>query len=207
MNLHCTTAPFTTPPQPEDFVVLCQLILGVLAFYDGSVRQLAVLPVNSLSNMVERFVRWLKSLFEKSQSLLMKKLLSTLAHGDEAQLKTVIYGYENLSEVECRIPLGLLKKLHSPSSGQDLSVVEKHSLDRFTLLMLQVPWLNNPGEVLSELQPLLIAEQKKTLRIIGYVSPWNEITKQFSESEMAIIRRLSMIWIGKAVQSRTMGDE
>jgi hypothetical protein len=85
-------------------------------------------------------------------------------------------------------------------------VFEKHSLDRFALLILQVPWLNNPGEMLSELQPLLIAKQNKTLRIIGYVLPWNEITKQFSESEMAIIRRLSTIWIGKAVQLRTISD-
>jgi hypothetical protein len=44
MNLHCTTAPFTVPPEPRDFVVLCQLILGVSAFYDVSVRQLAALP-------------------------------------------------------------------------------------------------------------------------------------------------------------------
>jgi len=47
MNLHCTTAPFTVPPEPKDFVVLCQLILGVSAFYGISVRQLAALPLAS----------------------------------------------------------------------------------------------------------------------------------------------------------------
>lgn len=45
MNFHCTTAPFTVPLEPKDFVVLCQLIPRVSAFYDVSVRQLAVLPL------------------------------------------------------------------------------------------------------------------------------------------------------------------
>jgi hypothetical protein len=47
MNLHCTTAPFTVPREPKDFVVLCQLILEVSAFYDVSVRQLVALPLAS----------------------------------------------------------------------------------------------------------------------------------------------------------------
>ena len=44
MNLRCTTAPFTAPLEPKDFVVLCQLIPEVSAFYDVSVRQLTALP-------------------------------------------------------------------------------------------------------------------------------------------------------------------
>jgi hypothetical protein len=47
MNLHSTTAQFTVLREPEDFVVLCKLILGVSAFYGVSVRQLAALPLAS----------------------------------------------------------------------------------------------------------------------------------------------------------------
>lgn len=47
MNLRRTTAPFTAPLEPKDFVVLRQLIPEVSAFYDVSVRQLTALPLAS----------------------------------------------------------------------------------------------------------------------------------------------------------------
>jgi hypothetical protein len=156
--------------------------------------------------MVARLIHWFKSLFEHPQPLLIEKLLTTLAHGDEVELEAVIYGYESLSDAERRVPLGLLKKLHSPSFEQDLVVVEKHSLDRFSLLIVRVPWLSDPEEVLSGHEPLLIAKQGKELRVLGYVLPWNEIIEQFSRDEMAIITKLSMVWISKTIQAQKTGD-
>jgi len=47
MNFPCATAPFTVSPEPMDFVVLCQLVPEISAFYGVSVRQLAVLPLAS----------------------------------------------------------------------------------------------------------------------------------------------------------------
>jgi hypothetical protein len=47
MNFPCATASFTVFLKPIDFVVLCQLVPGISAFYDVSVRQLAVLPLAS----------------------------------------------------------------------------------------------------------------------------------------------------------------
>jgi hypothetical protein len=47
MNFPCATASFTVFPKPMDFVVVCQLVPGISAFYDVSIRQLAVLPLAS----------------------------------------------------------------------------------------------------------------------------------------------------------------
>jgi hypothetical protein len=47
MNFPCTTAPFTVFLEPQDFVVLCQLVPEISAFYGVSVRQLAGLPLAS----------------------------------------------------------------------------------------------------------------------------------------------------------------
>jgi hypothetical protein len=44
VNCPCTTVPFTVSHEPGGFVVLCQLALGISAFYDISVRRLAGLP-------------------------------------------------------------------------------------------------------------------------------------------------------------------
>jgi hypothetical protein len=40
-----------------DFVVSCQLVPGISAFYDVSVRQLAVLPLDFDASSVERFLQ------------------------------------------------------------------------------------------------------------------------------------------------------
>jgi hypothetical protein len=156
--------------------------------------------------MIARFVRWVKLLLEQPQPLLTEKFLSTLAHGEKAQLETLIYGYESLSESERQVPLRLLTKLHSPSFDQDLAVTEKHSLNRFSLLIIQVPWLLKQGEILSDLQPLLITKQGGELKILGYVLPWNEIYQKFSGAETETIRKLSMIWISKAIQARAIDN-
>ena len=66
MNLHCTTAPFTVPREPKDFVVLCQLIRGVSAFYDVSVRQLAVLPPASFRHPLTALPLLLASSYRRS---------------------------------------------------------------------------------------------------------------------------------------------
>ena len=47
MNFPCATALFTVFPKPMNFVVVCQLVPGISAFYDDSVRQFAVLPLAS----------------------------------------------------------------------------------------------------------------------------------------------------------------
>jgi hypothetical protein len=47
VNCPCATVSFTVPPEPEGFVMLCPLTLGVSAFYDISVRRLAGLPLAS----------------------------------------------------------------------------------------------------------------------------------------------------------------
>jgi hypothetical protein len=44
VNYPCTTVSFTVSREPGGFVVLCQLALGISAFYDISVRRLAGLP-------------------------------------------------------------------------------------------------------------------------------------------------------------------
>jgi len=45
VNCLCTTAPFTVSLEPEGFVVACQLVPKISAFYDGSVRPLTDLPL------------------------------------------------------------------------------------------------------------------------------------------------------------------
>ena len=44
VNCLCTTAPFTVSIEPEGFVVVCQLVPKISAFYDVSVRRLTDLP-------------------------------------------------------------------------------------------------------------------------------------------------------------------
>lgn len=66
MNLRCTTAPFTVPREPKDFVVLCQLILGVSAFYDVSVRQLTALPPASSGHSLAGLPLLLASRYRRS---------------------------------------------------------------------------------------------------------------------------------------------
>jgi hypothetical protein len=51
MNFPCATASFTVFPKPMDFVVVCQLVPGISAFYDVSIRQLAGLPLASVTTL------------------------------------------------------------------------------------------------------------------------------------------------------------
>ncbi len=44
-------------PEPKDFVVLCQLVPEISAFYGVSVRQFAVLPLDFGVSSVERFLQ------------------------------------------------------------------------------------------------------------------------------------------------------
>jgi hypothetical protein len=66
MNLRCTTAPFTVPREPKDFVVLCQLVLGDSAFYDVSVRQLTALPPASSRHSLAGLPLLLASSYRRS---------------------------------------------------------------------------------------------------------------------------------------------
>ncbi|NEO83410.1 MAG: hypothetical protein F6J87_03995 [Spirulina sp. SIO3F2] len=152
--------------------------------------------------MILKLKRWFRALSHKTPKYSFHELLSVLAHGDDSQLKTVIYNYQLLTESEWQIPLKLLRKLQSPESKQNLSVVEEHYLDRFVLLILRVPWLDEPDVPLSKLHPLIVAEQDGKLRAIGYVLPWNEITEQFSTVDVSTIRQLSMIWIQKTIAAQ-----
>jgi hypothetical protein len=55
MDIHSTTASFTLSPEPQGFGVWCRLAPGKSAFYDVSVRRLAVLRLGFLQTSPHGF--------------------------------------------------------------------------------------------------------------------------------------------------------
>jgi hypothetical protein len=65
---------------------------------------------------------------------------------------------------------------------------------RFELVVLWVPWQAKAAEPGSGYHPLLVTEQRGSLRAVGFILPWNEVMPQL-ETEMASVIPLSIIWV------------
>lgn len=129
---------------------------------------------------------------------MVDELLGILAHGDDIQVAARVFAVESLSEAARQIPVNFLHCLRAPQADLHLEVVERHPSGRFQLLILLVPWFGKDGKPGSEYHPLLVTEEDGSLRVVGFVLPWNEVMPQL-ESEMGSLMPLSIIWITRVM--------
>jgi hypothetical protein len=126
----------------------------------------------------------------------VEELLNILAHGDDSQVVARIYNAEFLSDLARQIPLNFLRSLRAPWPEASLEVVERHPRGQFELVILRLSWRVKETEPGSEYHPLLVAEQGGSLRVVGFVLPWNELIPQLGP-EMGTVMPLSLIWISR----------
>lgn len=127
----------------------------------------------------------------------MQNLLDKLSHGPEAELGTLIYGYNQASPGAQRVLLSMLRPLRTPSPDKHMSIEASRHMGRFTMLSVRVPW-SQPTQgygFQASFQPVLICHEGGRDLLAGYVLPFNDILHHFAGADMESISRLSQWWI------------
>ncbi len=123
----------------------------------------------------------------------MQTLLDKISHGPEAELGSLLYGYDRATPGAQKVLLNMLRPLRAPSPDKQLTLEATHDAGRLTMLVVHVPWplpLRGPG-----LQPIIICRDGGRDQVVGYILPFNDIFQYFRGADSESVTELSHWWI------------
>ncbi len=127
-------------------------------------------------------------------------LFETLAHGSDAEIGSLIYRGEALSD-GAKLACANVLNIHFRAPDADGRLIEesRHASGKFLLLVLSPAWKDQTEENVA---PLLVTSQNGEAKIAGVMMPFNDLIPDFPADERKQIDELSAVWIMRKVQAR-----
>lgn len=123
----------------------------------------------------------------------MQALLDRLSHGGEAELPSMLFGYQQSSPGAREVLLGMLKVLRPPSPDQHMKFEASRRAGRFTMIVAKVPWHKGPHAY--EHQPIILCREGDQYQVVGYVLPFNDIFQLIQSADGESINELTQWYV------------
>ncbi|MEP6902932.1 MAG: hypothetical protein ABJA66_14360 [Actinomycetota bacterium] len=130
----------------------------------------------------------------------LDSLFETLAHSSDAEIGSLIYRGETLSDGALQACANVLN-IHFRAPDADGRLIEKsrHSSGKFMLLVLAPTWKDQTEENVA---PLIVTSQNGEAKIAGVMLPFNDLIPDFPKDDRSEMDKLSAIWIMRKLQAR-----
>lgn len=123
----------------------------------------------------------------------MQLLLDRLSHGKEAELPSMLYGFEESSPAAQKVLLSMLQVLRPPFPQQHMKFIGSRKAGRFTMIIAHVPWHKEPHSY--EFQPIIVCREGDQDQVVGFVLPFNDIFYLIREADLEDISQLTHWYI------------
>jgi hypothetical protein len=124
-----------------------------------------------------------------------KNLVERLERFDQKDISNLLFEGSTVSYLP--VTFTSLAKMAKPLGlTQDLKLHSVNAIGKYELAIFEVPWLN------SDLKFLPLILDKKLVKIVGIMLPFNELLTLLSGHEQNQIQQLSNKWVSFAMKQR-----
>jgi hypothetical protein len=214
MSRHPTLTPYDRVLLLEwlfDVFLVALAVIGVGFFVHGlwkdEVMQtvLGVLLIAPSLSVAVTYARYWSDELSAPGRAAVDEMVGVLTGGSDAQIVERVFGGAGPGGVP-----EVLRPLRDPGSSGRPEVLARRTAGRFTLVVVRLPWLDDPADPAAAERPLLLTIDHGRVKVAGLVSPFEGVAASFTAADWHAVTRLSAWWkdwqaVERAAQSKPGG--